>query len=63
MSTEVGGDFGSLRDELRTNIPPELDVQGPKSRSVKVGEALTLVTVTGDPDNLPARRDGKPHRA
>ncbi|HEY2150785.1 MAG TPA: hypothetical protein VGH34_08255, partial [Vicinamibacterales bacterium] len=24
ISTEVGGDFGSLRDELRTNIPPEL---------------------------------------
>ena len=25
ISTEVGGDFGSLRDELRTNIPPELE--------------------------------------
>ena len=24
ISTEVGGDFGSLRDELRTNMPPEL---------------------------------------
>lgn len=60
ISTEVGGDFGSLRDELRTNIPPDLDVQGPKTRSVKVGEALSLVAITGDPDNLPARRDGKP---
>jgi len=60
ISTEVGGDFGSLRDELRTNIPPDLDVQGPKTRTVKVGEALTLVAITGDPDNLPARRDGKP---
>ena len=28
ISTEVGGDFGSLRDELRTNIPPELKVEG-----------------------------------
>ena len=28
ISTEVGGDFGSLRDELRTNIPPELEVEG-----------------------------------
>ena len=28
ISTEVGGDFGSLRDELRTNIPPELKVDG-----------------------------------
>jgi hypothetical protein len=60
MSTEVGGDFGSLRDELRTNLPPELRVEGDKTRTVKVGEPLTLVAFAGDPDNLPARRDGKP---
>jgi hypothetical protein len=60
ISTEVGGDFGSLRDELRTNVPPELEVEGEKRRSVKVGEPLTLVALAGDPDNLPARRDGKP---
>jgi len=60
ISTEVGGDFGSLRDELRTNIPPELRVEGAKQRSVKVGEPLELVAFAGDPDNLPARRDGKP---
>jgi hypothetical protein len=60
ISTEVGGDFGSLRDELRTNIPPELRVEGEKRRSVKVGEPLTLVAIAGDPDNLPARRDGRP---
>ena len=60
MSTEVGGDFGSLRDELRTNVPPELKVEGAKTRTVKVGEALPLVAFAGDPDNLPARRDGKP---
>jgi hypothetical protein len=60
ISTEVGGDFGSLRDELRTNIPPELRVDGAKQRTVKVGEALDLVAFSGDPDNLPARRDGKP---
>ena len=56
MSTEVGGDFGSLRDELRTNIPPDLKVEGDKHRSVKVGEPLTLVASATDPDNLPARR-------
>ena len=33
ISTEVGGDFGSLRDELRTNIPPELKVDGDKQRT------------------------------
>jgi autonomous glycyl radical cofactor GrcA len=60
ISTEVGGDFGSLRDELRTNVPPELKVEGEKHRSVKVGEVLTLIALAGDPDNLPARRDGKP---
>jgi hypothetical protein len=60
ISTEVGGDFGSLRDELRTNRPPELRVEGAKRRSAKVGEAVTLVAFAGDPDNLPARRDGRP---
>ena len=60
ISTEVGGDFGSLRDELRDNIPPELEIQGETRRTVKVGEPLTLVALAGDPDNLPARRDGKP---
>ena len=56
ISTEVGGDFGSLRDELRTNVPPELAVEGEKRRSLKVGEPLTLVALATDPDNLPARR-------
>jgi len=60
MSTEVGGDFGSLRDELRTNIPPELRVEGEKTRQAKVGAPVSLVAFAGDPDNLPARRDGKP---
>ena len=60
ISTEVGGDFGSLRDELRTNVPPELELQGESRRTVKVGVPVTLVALAGDPDNLPARRDGKP---
>src|SRR5437870_735020 len=60
ISTEVGGAGGSLCDELRYNIPPELKVEGEGRRSVKVGEPLMLVAWAGDPDNLPARRDGKP---
>jgi hypothetical protein len=60
ISTEVGGDGGSLRDELRYNIPPTLEVEGDARRSVRVGDPLTLVAVASDPDNLPARRDGKP---
>jgi hypothetical protein len=55
ISTEVGGDFGSLRDELRTNKPPELSVVETK-RSVKAGEAVSLVATAKDPDNIPARR-------
>ena len=61
ISTEVGGDAGSLRDELRTNIPPELKVEGDKRRSLGVGEPLTLVAFANDPDNIPARR--KPQAA
>ncbi len=59
ISTEVGGDGGSLRDELRYNIPPELVVEGEARRTVKAGEPVPLVALAGDPDNLPARRDGK----
>ena len=60
ISTEVGGDNGSLADELRSNIPPDLKVEGGQVRAVKVGQPLTLAAIAGDPDNLPARRDGKP---
>jgi hypothetical protein len=59
ISTEVGGDGGSLRDELRSNVPPELKVEGEKRRTVKVGEPLSLAVVAKDPDNIPARRGGR----
>ena len=60
ISTEIGGDGGSLRDALRYNKPPDLEIGGDQRRSVRVGEPLTLVAFANDPDNLPARRDGKP---
>jgi hypothetical protein len=56
ISTEVGGDQGSLRDELRTNVPPVLKVDGEKQRSARVGEALTLVAFANDPTTC--RRGG-----
>jgi hypothetical protein len=59
ISTEVGGDGGSLRDELRTNIPPVLKVEGDVRRSIKVGEELRLVAFAKDPDNIPGRRGGR----
>jgi hypothetical protein len=56
ISTEVGGDFGSLRDELRTNLPPDLKVEGATTRTVRAGAALTLTAFANDPDNIPPRR-------
>jgi hypothetical protein len=60
ISTEVGGENGSLANDLRHNIPPDLKVEGSLTRTVKVGQPLSLVAIAGDPDNLPPRRDGKP---
>ena len=57
ISTEVGGNYGSLSDSLRNNIPPELRVEGESFRSVRVGQPLSLAVRASDPDNLPARRD------
>lgn len=57
ISTEIGGNFGSLSDALRTNIPPELRVEGENFRTVEVGQALSLAVHANDPDNLPARRN------
>ena len=39
ISTEVGGDFGSLRDELRTNVPPTLEVFGARTPHGEGGRA------------------------
>lgn len=54
ISTEVGGAFGSLDDRLRTNIPPELTLEGEAFRTVRVGQPLDLAVTVRDPDNLPA---------
>ena len=58
ISTEVGGSFGSLDDRLRTNIPPELRLDGEAFRTARVGEPLDLSVEAHDPDNLPERRPG-----
>jgi hypothetical protein len=58
ISTEVGGDYGSLNDALRTNIPPTIEIEGSLRRTVRVGEPLRLAVHAEDPDNLPARRRG-----
>jgi hypothetical protein len=60
ISTEVGGDGGSLRDELRTNRAPTVEVIGETHRRIKVGEPLALVASAKDPDGIPARRPTPP---
>ena len=62
ISTEVGGAFGSLDDRLRTNLPPDLEVDGDLRRTVRVGESLRLVAFAEDPDDFPPRseRGGPP---
>jgi hypothetical protein len=59
MSTEVGGAFGSLDDRLRTNLPPNLKIEGDAHRSVRVGEPLALVAFAEDPDDFPPRTDSR----
>lgn len=61
ISTEVGGNFGSLDDRLRDNIPPELRVEGEIYRQVSVGQPLDLTVIATDPDDYPPRsRRGAP---
>ncbi|MCB1670784.1 MAG: hypothetical protein R3F41_10710 [Gammaproteobacteria bacterium] len=55
ISTEVGGWFGSLDDRLRSNIAPELRIEGEAYRTVRVGQALDLAAIAEDPDDFPPR--------
>jgi len=57
ISTEVGGNFGSLADALRDNLAPEIRVEGEDFRTVRVGQSLGLAVIANDPDNYPTRRD------
>ena len=46
---------GSSSPEIRANKPPVLEVQGRKTLTAKVGEAVALTTVVTD-DGIPKRR-------
>jgi hypothetical protein len=46
---------GSSSPEIRANTPPVLEVQGRKTLTAKVGEAVALTTVVTD-DGIPKRR-------
>ncbi|HSH76072.1 MAG TPA: hypothetical protein VLA09_10355, partial [Longimicrobiales bacterium] len=62
MSTEVGGNHGDLDNRLRDNVAPVVEVEGDATRSVRVGEALTIRAFAEDPDDYPPRlsRDRTP---
>lgn len=60
ISTEVGGNFGSLADALRDNLAPELRVEGESYRTVQAGQSLDLVAIANDPDNYPPRVARRP---
>jgi len=60
IQLEVGGDGGSQRHELRTNVPPDLKVEGNRQQTVKVGEPLKLVAFASDPDGLPEQKRRAP---
>ena len=62
ISTEVGGAFGSLDDRLRSNIAPELEVQGDTYRTARVGVPISLSVYVNDPDDFPARSNRPPPR-
>ena len=69
IATEMGANFGRVRDEWRENEPPELALGVDQPRLVRAGEPLTLVTFTSD-DGIPsgsyrppAVEPGKPHPA
>ena len=57
MSLEMGGMFGSQDDRIRTNVPPDINLEGDMYRRAKVGEPLTLVAVVHDPNNFPSTSD------
>ncbi len=69
IATEMGANFGRVRDEWRTNEPPELSLAVDQPRRVRVGEPLALVAFASDdgkPSGAyqpPAVEPGKPHPA
>ena len=69
IATEMGANFGRIRDEWRTNEFPSLSLAVDQPRTVRVGQPLRLVAFVSD-DGEPAGNyrppqpePGKPHPA
>ena len=69
IATEMGANFGRVRDEWRTNQPPLLTLAVDQPRRVGVGEPLALVAFASDDGSPsgeyspPPVEAGKPHPA
>jgi hypothetical protein len=50
---------GSSNEEIRLNAPPVIELEGERSRTVRVGEKLTLAAKIGD-DGVPRRGGSAP---
>jgi hypothetical protein len=69
IATEMGANFGRVRDEWRDNQPPELSLAVDQRTTVRVGEPLSLIAFASD-DGIPsgnytppAVEAGQPHPA
>ena len=69
IATEMGSNFGRVRDEWRDNTPPVLNVAVDQPRTVRAGQPLRLSIFASD-DGIPsgqyqppAVEPGKPHPA
>jgi hypothetical protein len=58
IASETGAlGAGSSSPEMRANKPPVVKIEGPKTRTAKVGQPLQLVALVTD-DGVPKRRPG-----
>jgi hypothetical protein len=51
---------GTSTEEVRANVPPSIQLEGPRERSVRVGEPLSLAVTVSD-DGVPRRGGGTPN--
>jgi hypothetical protein len=56
MNNNGAGGSGGGGNNINGNKPPTLTVEGDRTRTVKVGQALTLSAVAVDEDGVPKRR-------
>ena len=56
MANNGAAGMGGAEPSLKGNKPPALTIEGPTTRTVKVGEAVTLTATATDADRIPRPR-------